>query len=189
MFAYNSFTNAGSVSPVMPLVNANYFGYITGIQIKNGGASATSVTISYTPSLAGAACTETQSVPAGGSATFALYAFSVAGTTSSTCTFGSTFQGTARVTTNSASMPLTAIVNQSNSSVGTGEAYSGFDPAAATAKLVMPLIMDRNYGYFTGFNVMNVGAAATTVTCSFTNSARTVSASVPSGWRVNGYSE
>ncbi len=181
MFAYNSFTNAGSTFPVMPLVNANYFGYITGIQIKNGGASATSVTVSYAPSLAGAACTETQNVAPGASTTFALNAFSVAGTTTSDCTFGSTFQGTARVTGNSASMPLSAIVNQLNNSVGTGEAYSGFDPATATAKLVMPLIMDRNFGYFTGFNVMNVGAAATTVTCTFTNSSRTVSANVPAG--------
>ncbi len=45
----------------------------------------------------------------------------------------------------------------------------------------MPLIMDRNGGYFTGFNVQNVGNSATNVTCTFTNSDVTVSGNVPAG--------
>lgn len=181
MFAYSGFAS-GSTNPVMPLVNANNFGYITGIQIKNGGSSASSVTVTYTRSSAPFdSCTETRTIQAGQSETFALYAFSVAGTTSSNCPFGQTFVGSARVTANSANVPLTVIVNQLNNSQGTGEAYGGFDPAQATSKVVMPLIMDRNFGYFTGFNVMNIGTAATNVTCTFTNSSRTVTASLNPG--------
>jgi hypothetical protein len=58
-------------------------------------------------------------------------------------------------------------VNQLKPGVN-GEAYGSFDPAAATDKVVLPLIMDRNYNWYTGFNVMNVGTSATTVTCTFT---------------------
>lgn len=181
MFAYNGFTSASN-NPVMPLVNANYFGNITGMQIQNTGASSTNVTVSYTPSLVGSACTETQTIPAGQSKTFALYAFSVnsPGATSSTCAFGAQFVGAGRVTANSASQPLAVIVNQLNSTGGNnyGEAYGAFDPNAATNSLVMPLIMDRNYGYFTGFSVMNVGAGSTTVNCTFTGTPYTQNATL-----------
>lgn len=174
MFAYNGFTG-GSTGPVAPLVNANFFDYITGIEIQNGGAQATQVTMSFSPSLAGSACTETHTIQPGAAKTFSLFAFSVAPPTGSapdatTCAFGSTFQGSGKVTTNSTNQPLTVIVNQLNNVAGTGEAYSGFDPAAATSKVVMPIIMDRYFGYFTGFNIMNVGGASTDVTCTFTGS-------------------
>jgi hypothetical protein len=183
MFAYNSFTG-GSTGPVMPLINANNYGYITGVQIKNGSGSASTVTISYTPSFAGTACTETQTIPGNQSATFALGAFSTGlppGATS-TCALGATFVGSGRVTGNSANADLTVIVNQLNNSVGTGEAYGGFNLSSATSKVVMPLIMDRNYGFYTGFSVMNVGGAATDINCTFSNSAVTQSAlAVPPG--------
>jgi hypothetical protein len=178
MFAYSGF-NAGSTDPVMPLINANNSGYITGIQIQNAGASATDVTVSYTPSLAGTACTETQTVPANSSATFALFAF--ANGANSTCAAGATFVGSAQVTGNSTSQELVAITNQLLPNVN-GEAYSGFDPAAATDTSVMPLIMDRNSGYFTGFNVQNVGSSSTDVTCTFSGGVSyTVNATLAAG--------
>lgn len=185
MFAFNGFTG-GSTNPVMPLINANNFGYITGVQIKNGGGAASNVTVTYT-STGGASCTETQSIPAGQSATFALGVFTTGAPAGATtdCTLGGTFVGSARVTGNSASVPLTAIVNQLNNTDGTGEAYSGFDPAALTNKVVMPLIMDRNFGYFTGFNIANVGGSATNVSCTFTGSSYTVSANLPAGGVLN----
>lgn len=182
MFAYNSFT-AGSTNPAMPLINANNFGYITGVQIKNAGNQATNVTVSYTPSGAGAACTETQTIAAGQSANYALGVFTLGvppGATT-TCALGSTFVGSAQVTANSANQPLTVIVNQLNNTAGTGEAYGGFDPATATSTVVMPLIMDRNFGFFTGFSVMNVGGAATTVNCTFSNSAVTQNGNINPG--------
>jgi hypothetical protein len=177
MFAYSGF-NGGSVDPVLPLINANNSGYITGIQIQNAGGSDTDVTVSYTPSFAGTACTETQTVPAGESMTFALFAF--ASGANSDCVAGATFVGSAQVTTNSASQDLVAITNQLRPGVN-GEAYSGFDPAAAGTTSVMPLIMDRNSGYYTGFNVQNVGSTDTDVTCTFTGTTYQVNATLAAG--------
>lgn len=168
MFAYTGF-NAGSTNPVMPLINSNNGGTITGVQIQNAGGSDTNVTVSYTPSLAGAACTETQSIPHGTSKTFALAAF--ANGAFSNCAAGQKFVGTAKVTTNSASMPLTAIVNQLGSIFG--EAYGAFNPTAATAKVVFPLIVQRSFD-FSGISIMNVSGGDTNVSCTFSGTAFTV---------------
>lgn len=181
MFAYNGFSS-GSVNPVMPLINTNNSGYITGVQIQNVGTTSTNVTVTYTPSAAGTACTETKTINPGSSQTFALQAFSP-GTTpisGSNCVRGQRFIGSAQVTSNSANQPLVVIVNQLLPNRN-GESYSGFDPALATNKVVMPLIMDRNSGYFTGFNVMNVGTTTTTVTCTFTGTSYSVSGSLNPG--------
>jgi len=171
MFAYSGFPS-GTTAPVMPLINANNAGYVTGLQVQNTGASESTVTVSYTASpVAGTDCTETQSIPAGQSKTYALYSFAgvpLEGMTT-TCTTAR-FVGSAKVTTNSANSPLTVIVNQL--SAINGGAYNGF--AGGGEVVVMPLIMDRNSGYWTGFNIQNIGAAATTVSCSFTNSSVTV---------------
>jgi hypothetical protein len=177
MYAYSGFAS-GSTNPVMPLINANNSGYYTGIQIQNTGATPTSVTVSYT-AVTGTDCTETQTIPAESSATFALAAFGGASPGSDTCVDGATFVGSAAVTANSAGNDLNVIVNQLSAS--NGEAYGGFDPAAATDTVVMPLIMDRNGGYFTGFNVQNVGSDSTTVNCTFTDSTYTVSATLDAG--------
>jgi hypothetical protein len=108
-----------------------------------------------------------------------LAAFGGASPGSDTCVDGATFVGSAAVTANSAGNDLNVIVNQLSAS--NGEAYGGFDPAAATDTVVMPLIMDRNGGYFTGFNVQNVGSDSTTVNCTFTDSTYTVSATLDAG--------
>ena len=179
LFAYSGFTG-GSADVAMPLVNANNAGFVTGIQVMNQGATDTDVTISYTPSTAGTACDETKTIPAGKSATFALRAFaqSEAG---EDCANGAKFVGSARVTANSANNDLVAIVNQLNTANNKGAAYEGFDPATATGSVVMPLIMDRNSNYFTGFSVLNVGTGSTTVTCTFADSTHTESATLDPG--------
>jgi hypothetical protein len=181
MFAYSGF-GAGVTNPVMPLINANNGGYITGVQLQNAGTTDTTVTISYTPSVAGTACTETQTVAAGKSNTFALGAFDSGA--NSTCIAKGKFVGSAQVTANSASQPLVAIVNQLKGAQN-GEAYGSFSPAAAKSTTLLPLIMDRNGGYLTGFNVMNVGSAAATVTCTFTNSTYQVTATLAPGAALN----
>jgi len=181
MFAYSGF-NAGVADPVMPLINANNSGYVTGVQIQNSGSSATNVTVSYTPSTAGTACTETQNIPAGQSKTFALAAF--ANGANSNCVALAKFVGSAQVTTNSASQPLVAIVNQLKGSQN-GEAYGAFDPSAAKETTLLPLIMDRNGGYYTGFNVMNVGSGTTSVTCTFTGTSYQVTQSLAAGAALN----
>lgn len=122
----------------------------------------------------GTSCTETQTIPARSSTTFTLLAFNgnQSGTTT-TCTVGARFVGSAQVIGNSTNQPLVGITNQfvpgSN-----GEAYTAFAPDEATAKVVLPLIMDRNNGFFTGFSVMNVGTITTTVDCILWNTAYTV---------------
>ena len=185
LFAYNGFTT-GSTEPVMPLAQFNNGGYSTGIQIQNTGGTATDVTVSFTPVAgAGTACTETQTITAGNSATFGLFAFTYSpplGTTD--CALGLKFVGSARVSANSAGNELVSIVNQTNFA-NYGSSYNGFDPASATASVTMPLIMDRNAGFYTGFNVMNVGSSNTTVNCTFTNTTYTVSQAVAPGGALN----
>jgi hypothetical protein len=175
MFAYTGFTGGGP-NPVFPLINANNANYITGLQIQNQGTDATSVTVSYTPGLAGTACTETQTINGGASATFALFAFNGStipngGTT--TCV-KEKFVGSAKVTANSTNQNLVGVGNQLLPGVN-GEAYGSFTDADGGKVVSMPLIMDRNSGFFTGFSVQNVGTAATQVNCTFSNSSYTVS--------------
>jgi hypothetical protein len=183
MIAYSGLVG-GSPNPVMPLINFNSAGYITGIQIQNTGATATEVTVSYTavPGL-GTDCTETQTISAESSATFALAAFDGASPGSDNCEDGTRFIGSAKVTANSAGHDLNVIVNQLSAT--NGEAYGGFDPAAATDTVVMPLIMDRNGGFFTGFNIQNVGSDDTHVECTFSDTTYTVSADLAPGEALN----
>ncbi len=172
LFAYNGFTS-GSTNPIMPLVQANNFGYFTGIQVQNAGTQPTDVTVSYVPGTSGNACTQTATIAAGASATFIdCSSMSVA-----------QFVGGASVTANSANQPLVAIVNQLNTSAGKGAAYNAFDPAQATSTVNFPLIMRDNFGFFTGFNIYNAGAATATVNCTFsgTGGPAPVNQSVPAG--------
>jgi hypothetical protein len=179
MFAYSGFVG-GSPTPVLPLINANNAGYQTGVQIQNTGATDTDVTLSYT-AVTGTDCTETQTIPAESSATFALAAF--ANGANSTCVAGATFVGSAAVTVNTEGHDLTVIVNQLGAS--NGEAYGGFDPMAANDTVVMPLIMDRNSNYFTGFNIQNVGSDSTDVVCTFTDTTYEISDTLDAGEALN----
>jgi hypothetical protein len=63
------------------------------------------------------------------------------------------------VTANTMNADLTVIVNQLNLGTNKGAAYNGSDPAVASERVVMPLIMDRNFGFFTGWNIFNTGGA------------------------------
>jgi hypothetical protein len=156
LLAYNGF-GMGTVYPIMPLFQANNYGYVTGIQIQNTGGMSTDVTVAYTPGTAGTACTETQTIPAGGSVTFGLAAFN-RGVPSSNCV-KELFVGSAEVTVNSQSQNLVAVVNQLNSADFKGGSYNAFDTNQGASKAIFPLIMDRNYGYFTGWSIVNVGEA------------------------------
>jgi hypothetical protein len=105
-------------------------------------------------------------IGAGLSTTFALAAFENGA--NSDCVAKQAFVGSAQVTANSANQPLTGIGNQLLPGIN-GATYRAFDPAQATHTVVMPLIMDRNSGFFTGFSLQNVGSESTTVQCTFTN--------------------
>jgi hypothetical protein len=194
IFAYTGFTeDSTSTNPVFPIINANNptpQGYVTGLQIQNAGDTATEVTVTYTPAAGantGTLCTEMQTIASGASATYALQAFALGATNPGTsdCVKGARFVGSAQVTGNSTSQELVGIGNQLLASGANGGAYSAFDATAATAKVVMPLIMDRNAGFFTGFNVQNVGTEAANVSCTFTDSAYTVSGNLAVGAALN----
>ncbi|HQL91997.1 MAG TPA: hypothetical protein PK381_01435 [Anaerolineaceae bacterium] len=157
LLTYNSFAE-GSVYPVMPLVQENHWGYFSGIQIQNIGTDETQVTVTYTPSLYGTACTETQTIPAGESTTFGEPAFYRDGS-DTTCIKGEMFVGSAAVTVNNTAQPLVAVVNQLNNQTKKGGAYNAFDPATGGSGIIYPLIMDRNWDYFTSWSIVNVGVA------------------------------
>ncbi len=174
MSAYNGFTTAGSTNPVMPLVNENNAGYKTGITIQNTGGLASIVTVSYKNSGAGTDCVETQTIAANSVATYALVVFT--GTPdpakiTTTCV-NEKFVGSGKVTSNSAGALLVATANQFKGTLN-GGAYDGFDPAAATSTVILPLIMNANGGFATSINLMNVGLNQTTVNCTFAGSTHT----------------
>ena len=162
--SYNGFSH-GSTNPVFPMVNQNNYGIFTGVQLMNTGSTVTTVTVSYYPSMGGTACTETRLIAAGTSKTFAQYAFyndEPGGDPSfvSNCAKGAYFVGSGVVTTNSDNQPLVAVVNQLQIQDNKGGAYGAFDPAAGGSKVIYPLVMDRNYGIFTSWSIVNVNATA-----------------------------
>jgi hypothetical protein len=181
LFGYNGFVSAHP-NPVLPLVQANNYGYTSGIQVQNTGGAVSTVTVSFTPSSAGTACEQTMDIAAGASATFGLLAWDAGdGDGDNDCVDGETFVGSAEVTGNTGGVGLVAIVNQHDFAGNMGASYGSFNPDLASAKVVMPLIMQDNYGYFTGFNVMNVGTLDTTVNCTFGGSTYTASATLSPG--------
>lgn len=186
LLAFNGFTTA-SPNPVMPLVTSGWYGSGTGIQIQNTGGTSSDVTLTFTPSAnfpsagktVGNTCTQKLTVLGGQSVTFAFGTNPIpaACLTNQGSAGSAAFVGSAKVTGNTANANLVAVVNQVTIGKASAEAYGAFDPSQATSKVSFPLIMDRNYGYFTGFSVSNVGTQATNVNCTFTNSSVTVSAS------------
>jgi hypothetical protein len=178
----------GATDALIPLVNSNNAGFKTGIQIQNIGAADTNITLSYTaiPG-SGTNCTETWTgIQPGQSRTFALYAFAGvarAGMTT-TCIKNGRFVGAARITNNSAGVKVVATVNQATAKVS--GAYNAFLPSQASNTVVLPLIMDRNNTWYTGFNIANVGADPVSVTCTFTGGvAYTVTANLAPGGSLN----
>jgi hypothetical protein len=190
LLAYNGFSSS-STSPVMPLVSSNFYNSGTGIQIQNTGNTLTHVTLTYTPSsgFPGHTCTEAKDVAGNSSVTFGFPQLPAAcGQTSGTgVTDGVNggFVGSAKVTGNSTSQNLVAIVNQITRGTSSGDAYDAVNSAGATSKVSLPLLMDRNAGtLFTGFALTNVGASTTNVACTFSGSghpANIASTSLASG--------
>jgi hypothetical protein len=180
LLAYSGFSSAGaSTDPVMPLVMQANYGNSTSVNIMNTGSAQTTVTVSYTPSSGspGTACTETHAIGAGAMVPFGYPMPAACGTK---------FVGSAEVTTNtpvSGSAPgLVAVVNQVSTLNANSSAYDAFNPALATANVSMPLVMDRNYGLYTGISVVNMGTQPENITCTFQNTTYTLSGtSVPAG--------
>jgi len=171
LLSFNGFTD-GVTNPIFSMVNQNNYGYWTAIPIQNLGTTATNVTVTYTPTKAGTACTETITIPAEGQVEFGSYAFVFkynASTPpysgmSSTCTRGQKFVGNAAVTGNSASQPLVGIINQTTTILkGTdrGGTLMGLDKASATSTVVFPDIFQW-YGtekWWSSITISNLSGA------------------------------
>jgi len=158
LYAYDGFA-AGDSNFIGPLFQYNNAGFSSSVQVQNVGSQSTSVTLQYTPSFAGVACEETQTVAAGAAGTFGLFAFAQAGNDCYAKNGSNAFVGSVTVKTNTASQDLVAIVNQHNFATGKASAYSAFLPNEAKQCTSLPLIMDRNSNYWTGISIINFGAA------------------------------
>ena len=151
ILSYNGFSG-GITNPILPMVNEFNYDYWTAIPIQNLGSVATNVTLTYTPTKAGTACTETITIPAQGQVEFGSYAFifNYSPSTppyqgmSDNCAYRTTFVGNARVTGNSANQPLVAIINQTTTIDAVapisdkGGTLMHIDPVSATSSVVFP---------------------------------------------------
>lgn len=187
VWAYSGFTTSGP-SFYIPLVSSNYYRSGTSINIQNVDTLSTEVTVSYTPNpgFPGVACTETKTVDAGATVVFGfpqlpLACGSTGGFSGITDVVNGAFVGSAEITGNTNSQDLVAIVNQVKRGAAEGASYNAFFSANATNNISFPLVMDRNYGIFTGMSIVNVGSSSVTVDCSFSNSSRTVSKTLAVG--------
>jgi hypothetical protein len=72
-------------------------------------------------------------------------------------------------------------VNQLNAAGRKADSYDAFGDTSATATVNMPLIMDRNGGFLTGWSIMNVGSGPTTITVNCANSNKSVTKTFSSG--------
>ena len=174
ILAYNGFSN-GITNPILSMVNEFNYDYWTAIPIQNLGSVPTNVTVSYTPTKAGTACTETITIPAQGQVEFGSYAFIFnynASTPpyqgmSDNCAYRTTFVGNARVTGNSANQPLVALVNQGTTIDTTvpisdkGASLMHIDPLSATSSIVFPDVRQW-YGtdhWWTSLTITNLSGA------------------------------
>jgi len=162
LMGYNGFA-AGSSTVNLPLVMAKNYGYYTGIQCQNTGTVTTTVTVAYGPNTVGSwmPINDSAVVPPGASHTF----LQLGGQ------WTERYVGSGTVTS-SPTQPLVCIVNQvlpgaTPADPDFGTAYEGFDPAQATPKASAPLIMAKNYGYYTGIQVQNVSATPCDVTVTY----------------------
>jgi hypothetical protein len=181
LLAYNAFTSDGSSEAVAPLVSHNYFGSRTALQIQNTGNAQISVTVNYAPSTGfpGSACSETKSIAAGASANFGDDPFFL--NAANGCNAGGGWVGAASIDAGTGNA-IVAIVNSVTSGTPNAAAYSAFDANAGSNTVNFPLVMDRNFGIFSGFSVANVGDGPANITCTFSNTSYTAEATnVPVG--------
>lgn len=164
LYSYNGFTT-GSLTPIFSMINENNYGYWTSANIQNMGTEETTVTLTYTPTIAGTSCTETQVIPPGEKRDFATYAFAWPQSYSpypitTNCTYKATFIGSAIVTGNSTGQPLVGIDNQINTSndPNKGAALMSLNPDAGTDTVVFPYLHQwtGTWSWWTSMNVINV---------------------------------
>lgn len=166
LLTYDGF-GAGSANVRVPLVQngngatGNLFS--SGISIQNIGTSPTNITVTFSTNTKGSfqpAAITFNNVPAGqtktintANATNNANAPGFGGNTAA-----QRYVGSATIT-NSANQQLVAVVNQIGAS-STGSSYEGYNPANATNKVSLPLLMANNGGFNTAFQCQNVGSTS-----------------------------
>jgi len=155
--ATNSFS-AGAMTVNLPLIMRGNYGFNTWFNVQNTSTtSSTNVTVTYYPGSAGnSGVTDTASIPAGAAHTFDQ---------ETKTELGSMFVGSAVVT--SSSQPIVATVEQvgSTASFMVLMGYNGFVAGSTTVNL--PLVMAKNYGFYTGIQCQNGGTGSTTITVDY----------------------
>lgn len=154
---YNGFSSGSSTS-ILPLIMENNNGNRTGASCQNLGPGAATITMSYTPSAGFPARTADvfTNVPENG---IAVKVMDYQGATK--------WVGGATVTV-SGSATIACVVNQTRPDRKNSNLYEGFNPAAATDTVVMPLIMSKNgteTKAFTAFSIASVDGSNINVTC------------------------
>ena len=147
----NSFS-AGAMRVNLPLIMRGNYGFDTWFNVQNTGASSTTVTVTYSPG----GTTESATIPAGAAETFDQ------GTNSA---LGSTFVGSAVVTSDSQAIVATVQQVGSDESFMVLMGYNGF--VAGSTIVNLPLVMALNYGYYTGIQCQNGGTGSTTITVDY----------------------
>lgn len=151
----------GSPSVTLPLVMESNNGNRTGTNCQNLGPDTATITMSYSPS-AGYATREPDvftDIPVNGLASKTFLDYGPA-----------KWIGSAIVTV-SGGNNIVCVVNQSRPERKNSNIYEGFDPAAATSRVVLPLIMTKNFNAatqtntFTSINVSSVDGTDISVTC------------------------
>jgi hypothetical protein len=159
---YNAFSK-GSPTVALPLIQENNSGNRTSVNCQNIGTATTTITVTYTPETGSVAKQPDSkaSVPQNGAAVFLQ---DYTGTAK--------FVGSALVSSNPPSN-LVCVVNQQKPAFGRASSYTGFDPATATGKVVLPLIQSRNgrdttTGWvYTSINLATSDGASHPVKCDF----------------------
>jgi hypothetical protein len=129
-------------------------GYYTWFNVQNTGTADATLTVDYVPGSAGSADTQGPVVVKPG----ASHTFDQHDMTS----LGATFIGSAVVNSD---QPIVATVMQVGETYKNMMGYNGFTGGSDAVSL--PLIMSNNSGYYTGFQVQNIGTASTDITISY----------------------
>jgi hypothetical protein len=162
MSSYSGFTGAGSLTAVLPnIMNANGT-YWSGINVTNGGGTASDVTLTFYPATGYAAIAPVTFTALGAGATGVLLMPNHPDLAGNVKWVGA-------VVVDGGGNNVFVIVNTLTTVYGEVSAWKGVDPATATQKVVMPAILSDGGGYpfFTGFQVYNTGAAAVDITISY----------------------
>jgi hypothetical protein len=178
MYGWTGYSSTGSLYPVFPATFFNNSNNQSGVQLMNTGDTATAVTVAYTHTDAGTDFTETHTIAPHTTMVYGWPAclspvppqWDTGGST--TCSRGTLFRGGGRVTVNSTSQLLQAIVTQPKYTTSRAGAYRAFSYTDGTTndgspRIVMPLIMDR-YGtnlLYTNTNIANLSGSTAFVKC------------------------